>query len=265
MKLISWNVARKVVRCEEQILALHDFHPDILALQEVVPNSAAKLRSLLPEMDLPYVLDTTLAASSRPWTYGVLIAGRWSIEATEQQLIVPFPERSLSVQVSAPKRAFELHTVHVPTGSRDGSMRIDTMEAIYNQLSGLSTLPRILCSDFNAPKSEGPNGELITWEQSVYKNGKVKILPGRDKEDQVERNLITGLAQQDFVDVFRYINGYGTVDASWRQAWRPEPGYRLDHIFASPARKPIGCRYLHELRDAGLSDHSPMEAEFADS
>jgi exodeoxyribonuclease III len=261
MKLISWNVARKVVRCEEQVLALQDFHPDILAFQEVLPKSAAKLRRLLPEMSLNNVLDTTLTAVRRPWSYGVLIASRWAIEATAQQLAIPYPERSLSVQVSSPKCTIELYTVHIPTGSRDGSIRIDTMKAIYNQLSEPSTLPRILCGDFNAPKAEGPNGELITWEQIIYKNGMVKIQRGRDRWDQVERSLIAGLTSHDFVDVFRYINGYGTRDASWRQTWRPVPGYRLDHIFASQVLKPIGCRYLHQLREAGLSDHSPMEAE----
>ena len=262
MKLISWNVARKVVRCEEQVLALHDYHPDILALQEVLPKSAAKLSRLLPEMGLHHVLDTTLAAASRPRSYGVLIASRWAIEETTQQFVIPYPERSLSVQVSAPKRAFELHTVHVPPGN--GSIRIDTMEAIYNQLSEPSTLPRILCGDFNAPKAEGPNGELVTWEQTIYKNGMVKIRPGRERWDQVERNLTAGLTQHGFVDVFRYINGYGTLDASWRQAWSQMPGYRLDHIFASLTLQPTGCKYLHQLRDAGLSDHSPIEAVFSD-
>jgi exonuclease III len=265
MKLISWNVARKVIRCEEQILALQDFHPDILALQEVLPKAAAKLSRLLPEMGLKHILDTTVMAASRPWSYGVLIASCWPIKATARQFTIPYPERSLSVKVSAPKCTFELHTVHVPTGSRDGSIRIDTMEAIYNQLSEPSTLPRVLCGDFNAPKAEGPDGEVVTWEQTIYKNGMVKILPGRDRGDQIERNLIAGLTLHDFVDVFRYINGYGTLDASWRQAWRPEPGYRLDHIFASLALRPMACRYLHPLRDVGLSDHSPMEAEFADS
>ena len=134
MKLISWNVARKVVRCEEQILALQDFHPDILALQEVLPKAAARLRRLFEEMGLKHILDTTLTALSRPWSYGVLIASRWDIETTARQFTIPYPERSLSVSVSAPKCAFELHTVHVPTGSRDGSIRIDTMEAVYNQL-----------------------------------------------------------------------------------------------------------------------------------
>ena len=69
--------------------------------------------------------------------------------------------------------------------------------------------------------------------------------------------------QHGFVDVFRYINGYGTLDASWRQAWSQMPGYRLDHIFASLTLQPTGCRYLHQLRDAGLSDHSPIEAVFS--
>ncbi len=265
MKLISWNVARKVLRCEEQVLAVRDFHPDILAFQEVIPKSAAKLRHLLPEMGLHYILDTTLTAAKRPWSYGVLIASRWPIRQTARQLPIPYPERALSVRISGPGGNFALHNVHVPTGSGGGQTRIDTMEAVFNQLSKPSSLPRVLCGDFNAPKAEGPNGELITWEQTIRKNGTVKVMRGREGWDQIERNLIAGLTEHDFVDVFRHINGYGAPDASWRQHWRPEPGYRLDHIFASPALKPIRCRYLHDLRDAGLSDHSPMEAEFADS
>ncbi len=46
VKLIPWYVARSVVCCEEQLLALSNFHPDILALQEVLPKSAAKPSAL---------------------------------------------------------------------------------------------------------------------------------------------------------------------------------------------------------------------------
>ena len=263
MKLISWNIAGKIVRCEEQVSALHEFGPDLLALQEVRFKAAVKLTHLLPEIGLNYILDTTLLANRSARRYAVLIAARWPVEIHLEQFPVPQPERSLSVQVNRPQGTLELHAVHIPPG--DGWIRIGTMEAIYNQLSEPARLPRILCGDFNAPKAEGPNGELITWEQTIYKNGMVKVKPGRDRWDQVERNIMAGLTEHDFVDVFRYINGYGTLDASWRQTWSQRPGYRLDHIFASRKLKPLGCRYLHQLREAGLSDHSPMEAEFADS
>ncbi len=262
MKLISWNIAGKVIRCEEQVSALHEFNPDLLALQEVRPKAAAKLAQLLSDIGLTYSLDTTHLAMQNTRRYGVFIASRWPVQLHLEQFAVPQPERSLSVQVHRPQGALLLHTVHVPPG--DGWIRIGTMEAIYDHLSQPSVLPRILCGDFNAPKAEGAGGEVVTWEQTIRKNGTVKIRRGRDRWDKVERNLITGLTEHNLVDIFRHLNGYGTLDASWRQAWSQLPGYRLDHIFASLTLKPRECRYLHHLRDAGLSDHSPMEAVFAD-
>jgi exonuclease III len=39
-------------------------------------------------------------------------------------------------------------------------------------------------------------------------------------------------------------------------------GYRFDHLFLSTphVRRLAGCRYRHEPREAGLSDHSAMES-----
>ena len=39
-------------------------------------------------------------------------------------------------------------------------------------------------------------------------------------------------------------------------------GDRYDHIFASQSLGVAKCGYLHSLREAGLSDHSPIEATF---
>ena len=38
---------------------------------------------------------------------------------------------------------------------------------------------------------------------------------------------------------------------------------RLDHALASRSLGPTACRYRHEWRDARLSDHSALEADFA--
>ena len=37
---------------------------------------------------------------------------------------------------------------------------------------------------------------------------------------------------------------------------------RFDHIFASKSLNPAECRYLHEVRRKGLSDHSAMMMVF---
>ena len=73
-----------------------------------------------------------------------------------------------------------------------------------------------------------------------------------------------GLAEHDLADVFRALNGYSATDASW-VARRGEKrwGRRYDHIFASRRLAASACRYLHDWREQGLSDHSAIEADFA--
>ena len=40
-------------------------------------------------------------------------------------------------------------------------------------------------------------------------------------------------------------------------------GRRFDHVFAAQALDARECRYLHDFRTGGLSDHAPIEAVFA--
>ncbi|HYI80648.1 MAG TPA: hypothetical protein VEW67_07300 [Thermoleophilaceae bacterium] len=42
---------------------------------------------------------------------------------------------------------------------------------------------------------------------------------------------------------------------------RRRGGYRLDHLVASREFEPLSCGYLHDHRDAGLSDHAPLVAD----
>lgn len=264
MKLISWNVAGKIGKSEAQADALAAFAPDLVALQEVRPGAADKLRLLLPKIGLGNVLDTKSRRHPERQHRGVLIASRWPIEELPQQIPVPFRERSLSVRVGAPMKPMELHTVHVPPGSGNGWIKIETLEAVFDALSQPSKLPRILCGDFNSPQAETSNGVVITWGQRIRSDGTVTIGAKRGRRwDTGERNVIVGLSSHGFVDVFRHLNGYTANDTSWRQKWRHLPGYRPDHIFASAELHPTACRYLHALREQGLSDHSPIEAEFS--
>jgi exonuclease III len=73
----------------------------------------------------------------------------------------------------------------------------------------------------------------------------------------------TGLRDLGYRDVFRALHGYARSEPSW--TWRRraghDGGWRLDHLFASAELRPVSCRYHHAWRDAGLSDHSALEAE----
>jgi hypothetical protein len=58
MRLISWNVNGRVAGLSDQSQALHQRHPDIVALQEVVPTTAARWQEQLAYRGLPYSVDS---------------------------------------------------------------------------------------------------------------------------------------------------------------------------------------------------------------
>ena len=85
-----------------------------------------------------------------------------------------------------------------------------------------------------------------------------------ERWDAGERNVLQGLAEFGLRDAYRMMNPYGgDADYSWVLSGKEvSRNRRFDHVFASPDLKPVACRYLHEARERGLSDHSPILAEF---
>jgi len=65
------------------------------------------------------------------------------------------------------------------------------------------------------------------------------------------------LEKAGYVDAFRHIHG-DAKEFSWFS--HQGNGYRYDHTYLSDDLLPFisDCRYIHEWRDEGLSDHSPM-------
>jgi exonuclease III len=63
---------------------------------------------------------------------------------------MPWPERLLSVSITAPIGKLEVHSVYIPPGSSHGLIKVETFEAIYRRLARSCDCPRILCGDFNS-------------------------------------------------------------------------------------------------------------------
>ena len=119
-----------------------------------------------------------------------------------------------------------------------------------------SDRPRILCGDFNTPRTEGVDGSVEFWG--------AEHRPHTERWDNAERSVLRGLSEHDLPDAYRAINGYSATDASWvGRRGETRWGRRYDHILASRRLDVTGCRYLHEWREAGLSHHSDIEADFA--
>lgn len=173
-------------------------------------------------------------------------------------LHVPWPEKVVSVLVRAGDLDLELHAVHVPPGSSNGWVKVETLEGICGGLARASARPRVLCGDFNTPQCELASGRVVTWAEEATADGvrRASRIEGGSGErwDAAERAVLTGLAGHDLPDVFRLLHGYGVEGFSWvltrkgRQVKR-----RFDHVFASRSLRPQECSYLHAWREERCS------------
>jgi len=271
MELVSWNLAGRVSKCQAQVEALAGLGADILTLQETTARSRVPLSDALKAAGYQHLVDSFERAPDTsplkgPRRYGELIASRFPLEAlSPNQFGIPWPERVLSALVHTPNLSIELHTTHIPPGSSNGWIKIETFEGLFAGLAKASERPRILTGDFNTPQAELSNGTVVTWAQRLTERGvktKARFRGGDGHRwDLGERNILVGLDPYDLHDVFRQLHGYERQEASWYT--RNGTGRRFDHIFASMALDVRECDYIHGVREEGLSDHSPILAVFA--
>ena len=250
MRLITWNVNRRVSLLSAQAAALATRSPEVVALQEVTPRSWPLWRDALASADMPHAicsLDTaepTRAPATRRRT-GVAIATREPLEAADP-LAVPWPETTLAARVDD----ITVHTAHVPNAA-NGWTKPHTLAALRAGLAATSG-PR-----FNTPRRESPDGSVI----SFARDSRGRLRPERGEPwDAAELGIVPGLRGLGFADAFRTVHGYADRSPSW--VWSHGGGWRLDHIFASDLTIEAAV-YHHAWRDGGLSDHSPLEADLA--
>lgn len=259
MRVITWNVARRVSRIAEQALRLAEREPDVVALQEVTRSTLKLWRAALETIGLPHVLcslddaDPQREPANRRTT-GVLIAARERVEPWPRAG-VPWPETALAGVCGGVR----VDTVHVPNAA-NGWIKVHTLEAMRDDVAGGSPGPRILCGDFNVPRREHPDGTVI----SFARDSREKLRADRGTEwEAAELGVVPGLADFGWRDAFRTVHGYARREASWtfRRMGGHDGGWRLDHLFVSPDFDVSASRYHHAWRDTDLSDHAPLEAD----
>lgn len=272
-RLITWNVAGRKAKAPRQLLVLRSHQPDIVALQEVRISTLEVLRTGLMEQGLTHTIDSFALSPERfdrrgPRQYGQLIASRFPIQAIPPgEFPIPWTERVLSCWIAMEPHRLEFHTTHVPPGSGNGCIKIETFEGIYGRLARKADHPRLLCGDFNSPDIEFPDGRIKVFGERVRADGSIVPCTNHGQPpprwSAGERSVITGLAEFGLPDVFRLLNGHASPEASWyshRQGTITKR--RFDHVFASPSLNPISARYLHEPREQLLSDHSALQVDF---
>jgi exonuclease III len=256
VRLITWNVARRVQALAAQAAAVGEREPGVLALQEVTARTLPLWEAVCATIGLRHVACTLRDADharvpAGPRRTGVLLAARAPLEPLPGLLPVPWPETALAARV----RGIEVHVVHVPNAA-NGEIKPLTLAAVRAGLAERSG-PRVLCGDLNTPRREAPDGTV--W--SFARDGRGRLREERAGFwDESELGVVPGLRELGFTDAFRAAHGYGSREPSW--VWRQHRGgWRLDHVFCSAELEPVACAYHHEWRDSSLSDHSALEAD----
>ena len=252
MRLVSWNVAGRVQRLDEQAELVSHLMPDLVCLQEVTRTTGPRWTALLAEAGLAHAMiaqPDPHAARRRPLS--VLTASRHPVNALAIPDL-PWPERALALTTEG----LQVLNVHSPISPSPGLAKVLTHEALHRHVLAGSG-PRIVCGDLNTPRREHPDGRVWTFARD--QRGRLREERG-ERWDQAELALIKGLEPFGFRDAFR--DEYGTAyrELSWE--WpRWGGGYRLDHLIVSAEVSVRAIAYAHEWRQARLSDHSALVAD----
>jgi exonuclease III len=252
MLLVSWNVAGRVTRLEEQAERLLSPGADAICLQEITRSTLPRWEKLLKDAGYLGVEHGELD-SERSWPLAVMIACREPIQPVAVDS-VPWPERVLAVRMPDDT---EIVNVHSPISPKPELAKVRTHEAVHRHIAtGPHDRARILCGDLNTPRKEHRDGSVWTFARDQY--GRLRAERG-ERWDQAELALIRGLEPYGFRDAYRLTHGYEIHELSWE--WpRWKGGYRLDHLLVSPQVAVHDCRYEHQWRREGLSDHSALIA-----
>jgi len=227
--------------------------PDVVCLQEIRASTLPRWLDALAGVGLGFALDSSELAPPRRLFN--LVAARWELNPLPT-ILSPQAERVIGTVCESPWGQIEIWTAHIPPAPSNGLIKAETCEALFAELARRATRHRILCGDLNTPRYESEGGEVETFASNHPLD--------EERWDAAERSLLVGLAEWDLSDVFRSLNGYGRRDVSWvlHTRARRKHAHRLDHVLASSGLNAVYCDYVHEWREAGLSDHSAMEAIF---
>ena len=249
--LLTWNVAGRVgPNQERQIAALAEGSFDVLCLQEITPRTRERWIEALSERGLHVAVSAWPVEPRGSRRFAVLVASRTPVEPLPGPDL-PWSERHLAVRTGG----IEVHTLHAPLSSKDDQVKVRTLEALFVALVTADRGPRVVAGDFNTPRYESREGEIVTFARD--RRGRLREELGV-RHDRAELLLIDELTRHGWRDAFRALHGYARRDRSW--AMRTGYGWRLDHIMASPELEPVESDYVHEWRTGGLSDHSAMWA-----
>ena len=222
-KILSWNIRQgggsRIIKICSKLTTLN---PSVIALSEYRNNaSGQKIRQIL--LNAGYRYQSVTAAKS-----DVNSAALFSKLPYNSYLFPEAdPEYSQNI-LCAEFEAFKIYSMYLPHKKKHV-----LFDFLLEDIKGPK--PSILVGDFNTGKNYIDQVGNSFWYT--------------DKIDALEK--------QEYIDAFRLIQK-DIKEYSWYS--HQGNGYRYDHSYVHNSLEPVikECYYLHEWREDGLSDHSPM-------
>jgi exodeoxyribonuclease III len=249
VRVLTWNVQHAAAsRAHRQAvwLATSDPH-EVLVLTEVAAGESGELLArLLREFGYSVVLPD--AGQDK---YRVLLACRTGdLDVVADTGMDVMPHRCVAARMTFAQDEIGVVGLYVPSRGPQHQRNVAKrafQDAVTAALPGMSERLKVT----------GP--VVITGDLNV-------VEPGHDPRyavfGQWEYDFYRSFAAAGFADAFRLRQPQG-MDYSWFGRARGDGrrnGYRIDHTFITAAHVQIvrGCRYLHGIRESGLSDHAAM-------
>lgn len=250
VRMLTWNVQRaSAARTHQQVRWLATVEPhDVLVLTEVAAGDTGRLLAALLTQ---FGYTVHLPEADGEDKYRVLLACRGAaLELLDPHGVEVLPHRCVAARVTWGPVRVGVVGLYVPSrGPRErrNVAKRAFQDAVSAALPGLLDRlalsgPVVVTGDLNVvePDHEPRHPVFGGWEYDFYRS----------------------VAKAGFTDAFRITRPVG-MDYSW--FGRPtgdgaRNGYRFDHAFITTAHADAvrDCRYLHSVRETGLSDHSAL-------
>lgn len=245
LHVMTWNVQHASSRrASQQAAWITTQSVDIVVLTEVTATDGERA---LEEALGGYGFTTSYPVV--PGDYGTMIASRVGQQETCKEIQASYlPHRCVTIRLHMEGQVIGVVGLYVPSRGNRDRRNIDKrafQNAIAKLLPSLAEIigpdcPTVIAGDLNVVETgHRPHLKVFgAWEYEFY---------------QAFRDAGYG-------DAFRCLHPE-LIDHSWYG--RSGNGYRIDHIFCAPLTAVTDCRYVHQPRLAGLSDHSAMIATIA--
>jgi exodeoxyribonuclease-3 len=240
VRLLSWNIlAGGGSRCGAIVDTLRRYDADVLVLQETVSTRAADVCHALHRAGY----GQGFTAPRGPGDRGLCVLSRLPLRRVRR----PAPPHAAVyprgwLEVDLVDYGVRLAAVYGPA---EGPPIAAFWDAAAAWLPRRVARPFLMLGDFNA----GASG--VDAEGYRFRAGE----------------SFARLTHMGLVDCWRQAHG-SRREYTWFShpgGGRAGRGFRIDHAFASPnlAAKVTGCRYDHQVRERGWSDHSLLVMDLA--